>query len=200
VPIFNLNRVVISINQTENDPMSESIASEPISPEPSRSKELEIVLCCTKCGLQFRKILLLESIAELRCSHCEQLLSTLVPISGIVYVLSNPSMPGIVKIGQTSRKIDERLRELSASSGVPQPFSREALFSSVNPIKDEQKIHNNLSVARVSDNREFFRLSPKDAVDAIRKILGRSPFAGLGDDADNFAEFWRPKIESPLSR
>jgi len=193
------------MNKIENDPTSESISPEQtspeaISPEPSQSKELELVLCCTKCGLQFRKILLLEAIAELRCSHCEQVLSTLVPIAGVVYVLSNPSMPGIVKIGQTSRKIGERLRELSISTGVPQPFAREALFSSANPINDEQKIHNRLSAARVSDNREFFRLSPKDAVDAIRKILGRSPFEGLGDDADKFAELWRPKLESPLSR
>jgi len=188
------------MSQIENYPTSESTAPELMSPEPSQSKEFEIVLCCTKCGLQFRNIFLLETITELRCSHCEQVLSTLVPIAGIVYVLSNPSMPGIVKIGQTSRKIDERLRELSTSTGVPQPFSREALFSSSNPIKDEQKIHNNLSAARVSDNREFFRLSPKDAVDAIRKILGRLPFEGLGDDADNFAELWRPKIESPLPR
>ncbi len=181
------------MNQIENDPNPESTSPEPISPEPSQSKELELILRCTKCGLQFRKILLLEAIAELRCSHCEQVLCNLVPIIGVVYVLSNPSMPGIVKIGQTSRKIDERLRELSISTGVPQPFVREALFSSANPINDEQTIHNRLSAARVSGNREFFRFSPMEAVDAIRKILGRSPFEGLGDHADNFAALWRPR-------
>ena len=173
----------------------------PAPPAPAASpRELEIVLSCTRCELQFRKILVLEAVAELRCSECEQLLSTLVPIVGVVYVLSNPCMPGIVKIGQTTRKIDERLRELSISTGVPQPFAREALFSSTDPNKDEQKIHNRLSVARVSDNREFFRLTPQEAVDAIKNILGRLPFEGSFDGADKFAKLWRPKTVTGLSR
>ncbi len=41
---------------------------------------------------------------------------------GIVYVLTNPVMPGIVKIGMTERSdIDKRLRELY-TTGVPVPF------------------------------------------------------------------------------
>lgn len=42
--------------------------------------------------------------------------------SGIVYVLTNPAMPGLVKIGQTKRdKMDARLKELYGT-GVPLPF------------------------------------------------------------------------------
>ena len=41
---------------------------------------------------------------------------------GIVYVLTNPAMPGLVKIGKTSRsEVDARLGELY-STGVPVPF------------------------------------------------------------------------------
>ena len=44
------------------------------------------------------------------------------PTTGIVYVLTNPAMPGIVKIGRTTRgSIDVRLNELY-STGVPVPF------------------------------------------------------------------------------
>lgn len=182
------------MNEIANDPMPAPPAAEP-SP-----REVEIIISCTRCGLQFRKMLVLESVAELRCSQCEQLLSTVVPVFGVVYVLSNPCMPGIVKIGQTTRKIEERLRELSIATGVPQPFVREALFSSTYPNKDEQNIHDRLSVARVSDNREFFRLTPPEAVDAIKNILGRLPFEGPRDGADKFAELWRPKAVSGLSR
>lgn len=181
------------MNEIGNDQMPA-----PPAPEPS-PRELEIILTCTRCGLQFRKMLVLESVAELRCSQCEQLLSTVVPVVGVVYVLSNPCMPGIVKIGQTTRKIDERLRELSISTGVPQPFVREALFSSTDPNRDEQNIHNRLSVARVSDNREFFRLTPQDAVGAIKNILGRLPFEGSYDGADEFAELWQPKAVTGLT-
>ena len=41
---------------------------------------------------------------------------------GIVYVLTNPEMPKLVKIGQTSREeVEARLKELY-STGVPVPF------------------------------------------------------------------------------
>jgi hypothetical protein len=180
------------MNEIENDHI-------PNTPEPPPG-QLEILLSCTRCGLQFRKILALDAVTELRCSHCEQLLSTVVPMVGLVYVLSNPSMPGIVKIGRTNRKIEERLRELSISTGIPQPFVREALFSSADTVKDEQNIHNRLSAARVSYNREFFSLSPQEAVDAIKNILGRHPFEGPCNGAEKFTDLWQPKAVSVLSR
>lgn len=41
---------------------------------------------------------------------------------GIVYVLTNPAMPGLVKIGMTTRdNLDARMRELYGT-GVPVPF------------------------------------------------------------------------------
>ena len=40
---------------------------------------------------------------------------------GIVYVLTNPAMTGIVKIGKTTRGMSARLSELY-STGVPLPF------------------------------------------------------------------------------
>jgi len=41
---------------------------------------------------------------------------------GIVYLLTNPVMPGVVKIGMTTREdMDARMRELY-STGVPVPF------------------------------------------------------------------------------
>ncbi|WP_192815192.1 GIY-YIG nuclease family protein, partial [Treponema pedis] len=45
--------------------------------------------------------------------------------NGIVYILSNPAMPGIYKIGITSRNdIKHRLKELYTTS-VPVPFECE---------------------------------------------------------------------------
>ena len=44
---------------------------------------------------------------------------------GIVYVLSNEAMPGLVKIGLTQRsELEVRLNELY-STGVPLPFTCE---------------------------------------------------------------------------
>jgi hypothetical protein len=39
---------------------------------------------------------------------------------GIVYVLTNPAIPGMVKIGKTCRGMAARLNELY-STGVPSP-------------------------------------------------------------------------------
>lgn len=176
------------MNQIENDNVDE-LAVIP----PSLPRSLEVVLCCTHCKRQFREVINVDAGAELRCSGCEQILLAMVPIIGVVYVLSNESMPGLVKIGQTSRKIDERLRELSISTGVPLPFSCDAIFNSANPNEDEQRIHQRLSAVRVSDNREFFRLKSQEAVDAIKNILGRLPIDGIGNSADQFSRLWQPK-------
>ena len=41
---------------------------------------------------------------------------------GTVYVLSNPAMPVMVKIGKTTRNVEFRLSDLY-STGVPLPFN-----------------------------------------------------------------------------
>lgn len=49
-------------------------------------------------------------------------------MEGWVYVLSNPCMPGIYKIGMTTTSPEVRARELSSATGVPAPFKVEAAF------------------------------------------------------------------------
>src|SRR3954466_7359261 len=41
---------------------------------------------------------------------------------GFVYILINPSLPGLVKIGKTTRSSESRAMELSAPTGLPTPF------------------------------------------------------------------------------
>jgi hypothetical protein len=42
--------------------------------------------------------------------------------AGFVYVLLNSSMPGVIKVGKTTRTPSERVEELSGVTGVPTPF------------------------------------------------------------------------------
>ena len=52
----------------------------------------------------------------------------------IVYVLSNPAMPGLVKIGRTSRdRLQSRMDELHGT-GVPLPFCCECAVE----VEDER--------------------------------------------------------------
>jgi hypothetical protein len=90
---------------------------------------------------------------------------------GYIYLLINPSMDGLVKVGKTERTPQMRAKELGDETGVPTPFIvvYEALVSDCSLA--EKYIHNNLSKFRVSGNREFFRTSPTEAIQAIQDAV-----------------------------
>jgi len=88
---------------------------------------------------------------------------------GIVYVLTNPAMPDLVKIGQTTNEITNRLNELN-TTGVPFPF--DCLFAG--EVDDCKLVENSLHKAfhpyRVNPKREFFRISPDQAIVILRLL------------------------------
>ena len=76
---------------------------------------------------------------------------------GIVYVLSNRAMPGLVKIGMTTRpELDARLKELY-TTGVPVPFDVEYAceVKACNCAKLEKALHTAFEPNRLNVNREF---------------------------------------------
>lgn len=92
--------------------------------------------------------------------------------AGDVYILINPAMPDIVKIGKTTRNVHERVRELSAATGIPQNFILVYHRHFANVDRAEAVVHTTLEAqgVRTSPNREFFRLSPTDAINALLGI------------------------------
>lgn len=87
--------------------------------------------------------------------------------SGYVYILMNLSMPDLVKIGLTTRTLDERLSELSGATGVPTPFILIYRRFFENCLVAENQIHSLLSNYRLSNNREFFKIPVHEAIDAL---------------------------------
>lgn len=84
---------------------------------------------------------------------------------GIVYLLTNPVMPGLVKIGMTTREdIDARLKELY-STGVPVPFECQyaCKVKKSDCAKIEKALHTAFAPQRVNANREFFRIQVEQA-------------------------------------
>ena len=91
-------------------------------------------------------------------------------MEGIIYILTNPAMPGIVKIGKTTQE-DVKLRMSQLySTGVPLPFEC-AYAAKVNSIDDVEKaFHNAFSPNRLNPKREFFEIDSTQAI-AIIKLL-----------------------------
>lgn len=84
---------------------------------------------------------------------------------GIVYLLTNTAMPGLVKIGMTERdNIDSRLRELY-STGVPVPFDCQyaCKVKKSDCAKIERALHTAFAPQRINANREFFRIQVEQA-------------------------------------
>lgn len=87
-------------------------------------------------------------------------------MSGFVYVLSNPSMPGLLKIGSTEKLPTERANQLY-STGVPEPFVVEFAIWCKDHRQVEAEVHEELEGFRASSNREFFRVAEDEAVACV---------------------------------
>lgn len=87
-----------------------------------------------------------------------------------VYVLSNASMPGALKIGYTKNNPIDRAKQLSSSTGVASPFVVEHAFQCFNAEALESELHKFFEEYRVSNNREFFRLSLNEVKKAIENL------------------------------
>lgn len=88
----------------------------------------------------------------------------------IVYVLTNPAMPGLVKIGfSTNEDANVRIAQLY-TSGVPVPFRLEFACRVRNAKEVERALHVAFGPQRFNPRREFFSIAPEQAI-AILKLL-----------------------------
>jgi hypothetical protein len=88
---------------------------------------------------------------------------------GFVYVMTNPFIPGLVKVGKTNRTPSERSQELS-STGVPGQWIVEFSIFTPNCTALELAAHTVLGQQRVSSDREFFRVTVGDAREKIETL------------------------------
>lgn len=100
----------------------------------------------------------------------------------IVYVLTNPAMPGLVKIGRTDNTdANIRIAQLY-TTGVPVPFTLEYACKVGNPDEVEKALHIAFGPQRTNAKREFFNIEPEQAIailrllnteDATQEVLGQ---------------------------
>lgn len=87
-----------------------------------------------------------------------------------VYVLVNPSIPGICKIGFTTTTVYERVKQINVATGVILPWYPVFIYKCPNGYLLEQDIHAHLTAIRVNPKREGFEITTTDAILIIEKL------------------------------
>ncbi len=124
--------------------------------------------------------------------------------NGFIYILSNPSMPNVYKVGLTTGSISQRIQELN-TTGVPKPFQTERLFEIPESklLAVERLAHRKLKNKDLHHGKEFFEGALHDCViavqDAIYEIT-RSEAADLVGEAKKRAQSEQRRIEQAQAR
>ena len=112
---------------------------------------------------------------------------------GIVYVMSNPSLPNIIKIGKT-KNVARRRKQLS---GTSTPFEFKVDFQIEVEDHDllEKLTQKSLGRYRINKRREFFQTDVKTAkvrileiADSIKSGVKYLPMSPISDSELDFLE------------
>jgi hypothetical protein len=132
-----------------------------------------ILINCISCRTKNRIVISSDQSTPPKCGKCGfYFFEQFAVISGYVYILSNPGMPDLLKIGQTSGTLQNRIDQLSSATGVPNPFVLEAYFFCKDPKADENLVHETLKDFR-RPGREFFKIPLQEALAYCENALGR---------------------------
>ena len=89
---------------------------------------------------------------------------------GIVYILINPAIPNMIKIGMTTAEdVKSRMAQLY-TTGLPLPFECVYAAKVSNHDKVEKALHTAFGPDRVNPKREFFEIEASQAI-AIIKLM-----------------------------
>ena len=109
--------------------------------------------------------------------------------SGIVYIISNPAIPGLVKIGKTIN-LEQRMASLYNSS-IPVPFRCLYAKKVENYSKVERNLHAGLNSIRENPNREFFRIAEDEVINFLEMMPGEdvTPREDVFEDKEDQTAF-----------
>lgn len=98
-----------------------------------------------------------------------------------IYILKNSFMPGVLKIGFTTRSPNTRASELGNVTGVPGVFEIVKFFTVTNGREAESLIFSLLASYRVGD-KEFFQIPVEKALFEIENFLEKNGLTHSGSD------------------
>lgn len=116
---------------------------------------------------------------------------------GFIYIMTNPALKDMVKIGYASN-VETRRKQLSTTA-LPYEYEVYATYETSGNLEDK-KLHKMIDKLnpdlRVSSNREFFLMSPQDAFELLEAI---SVISGTKDKLKKIkiSETKKQKIRRP---
>jgi hypothetical protein len=90
---------------------------------------------------------------------------------GYIYILSTREQSQFLKIGVTTRSVEQRVKEINSATGVVIPFGVRAVWPVRDPERTEKEIHAMLSPYRVRADREFFQIGYQQACKKILDLI-----------------------------
>ena len=89
-----------------------------------------------------------------------------------IYILSNPSIPGVLKIGFTERTVLERVKEINSAPGVIIPWEARWVYKCPNGRALEGEIHSYIQQMGLRPNtkREGFVIDLNEAIKIIEEL------------------------------
>lgn len=88
-----------------------------------------------------------------------------------IYILSIREESEILKIGETTRTVEKRIKEINSATGVLRPYSARGVFKVKNSKLAEKRIFERLKEYRIRNDREFFNIDYNKAKYIIDDVL-----------------------------
>lgn len=107
---------------------------------------------------------------------------------GIIYILTNSAMPGLVKIGMTTRdEVEVRMNELY-TTGVPVPFECAFAGKTESLRKVERALHIAFGPQRINAKREFFQIEAIQAIEIMKLLCSEDVTPQVQQELDKVDE------------
>jgi hypothetical protein len=148
---------------------------------------IQLELNCPKCANMLCFLLPSDNTFNLLCPYCAAEFGKSTPASGFLYALRNDSMPGLLKIGFTTRLVEERVMELDSSTAAPAPFKAVFYFACSEAQSKEAIAQDALMRHHINKSPEFFRIDEMEALSILRgKLSGKEVFLNVKLHADRY--------------
>ena len=116
---------------------------------------------------------------------------------GYVYILTHPCfLPNIVKIGKTQGAVEDRAKQLFTTA-LPREFNIYATLRTSKFAETEELIHDYFNAKRISPKREFFEISPDEALKVFYKV---KRILADGEVAEDYKKLRPFEEDAPASK